>query len=96
MRKFILLSLATALLSGLLSEISFIDWRYSLVFYLLFFAINSIFFLAYQYDDLFIKSFKKLLDYLLIKDAESFNLAIIFMWVSFNLFVIVWRWSYVK
>jgi hypothetical protein len=96
MRKFLFLSSATALLSGFLSELSFISWRYSLVFYLLFLAINLIFFLAYKYDDLFLKAFKKLLDYLLIKDAESYNLAIIFMWASFNIFSIIWRWSYVK
>lgn len=96
MRKFILLSLATALLSGLISEFSLIDVRSQLVALLLYLITNLIFYLAYKYDDLFIKSFKKLLDYLLIKDAESFNLAIIFMWISFNLFVIVWRWSNVR
>jgi len=96
MRKFILLSLATALLSGFISEFSLIDVRSQLVALLLYLITNLIFYLAYKYDDLFIKSFKKLLDYLLIKDAESFNLAIIFMWISFNLFVIVWRWSNVR
>jgi hypothetical protein len=96
MRKFLFLSCATALLSGFLSELSFISWRYSLVFYLLFFTINLIFFLAYKYDDLFLKAFKKLLDYLLIKDAESYNLAVIFMWSTFNVCTIIWRWSYVR
>ena len=93
MRKFILLSINSALIASLLSELSFINNLLHLTFWVLFIGINIIFYLAYEYDEVFIKAFKKPLEKLLIKDMESFNILIILMWISFNSFSIIWRWS---
>lgn len=95
MRKFLLLGLSSALLSAIISELSFISWRYSLAFYLLLLTINSLFYLAYHYDDVFMVALKKPLKFLLIEDGESYHVAVIVTWISFNVGAIFWRWSYV-
>jgi hypothetical protein len=96
MRKFIFLAFGSGLLSALISEVSFINWYGALIFYLVFLVLNIIYFLAYQYDDLFINSLTKTLKKVGIESPESFNLAIIVMWIIFNVVSIIWRWSYVK
>ena len=93
MYKYILLSLFTALLASLISDVSFINDLLHLTFWVLFVGINIIFYVAYFYDVVFMKAFKKSLDSLSIKDAESFNILIILMWIAFNSFSIIWRWS---
>jgi hypothetical protein len=96
MRKFIFLAFGSGLLSALISEISFTDWHGSLIAGLIFLLINGLFLLAYKFDDMVIKSIFKTLKELGLDSPESFNLALIVMWGTFNVIAIIWRWSYVN